>query len=226
MIYKCNLANLPYIFLKLEELHLDLLFTTDFFLHLFHLFKFVSLTVEGEHSSPWRGICSVTFDIEDDLRPAVSCDLVDDPTEQRKEPEQSQIGIKTQTSLEGEGDTFAQQEQSTPGADEADSTGEGDVEENEKELEAGISEDFQESPGVSEVDMVEEKEEHQTAHRSDSEFDDPSGSVKSGTPSSQPKQNEQEDEETTEDNTEKSCLAAQKRESRCLLYLKVLHVVL
>lgn len=195
------------------------------FLHLFHLFKFVSLTIEGEHSSPWRGICSVTFDIEDGLRPAVSRDLVDDPTEQQREPEQSQIGIKAQTSLEGAEDAFTQQE-STPGADEADLTVEGDVEENEKELEAGISEDFQESPGVSEVDVVEEKEEHQTAHRSDSELDDRSGSQKSDAPSSRPKQNEPEDEETTEDNTEKSCLAAQKRESRCLLYLKVLHVVL
>lgn len=131
-----------------------------------------------------RGVCPVTFDVEEDgscqwnatPRPAESCvrsvtpDAVEDPAEQRREPDRSQTDLKPQG-----------REKEDTAADKTDSTGEDDVKVREKE--ADMVESSQGIPGGSEVD---EKQQLLTARGSVPESDGPCERPRSVTPSSEP----------------------------------------
>lgn len=154
--------------------------------------------LKGESSSHLRGICPVTFDVEAGFAapgPAESCILsvspeaAEDPADQQREPGQSQIDLKTQTSFAGVEDVCTEQERSSPDVenaaeDETDLPGEEEVKEYEPE--ADVLESLQDVPSGSEVDVVEEKEEPQTAQRSDPEPDDPSERPRSAASPSEP----------------------------------------
>lgn len=122
--------------------------------------------MKGEHSV-LRGISSVTFD---------SPEAVEDPPDQQREPNQSQIDIKSETNFE-----CTEQERLSPNADETDLAEEGDRE-NEKKPEADILESPQETPDGSDVVAGEQK----TSQGSDSKPDDPLERPRSATSTSEP----------------------------------------
>ncbi|XP_051237126.1 centrosomal protein of 290 kDa isoform X2 [Dicentrarchus labrax] len=148
------------------------------------------LSLSSSHSSKgkrspsraWRGICSVTFDVEDGpregnaaLRPvnSYSRSVSQTPADQQREPNPSQIKRKTQTSFVGAGDVRNKRDQSSPdvaqnaAAGKTDVTREDDVSENETETEADVLESTQDIPVGSEVHVGEEKEESQTTKGSE-----------------------------------------------------------
>lgn len=132
--------------------------------------------LKGGGSSHLRGICSFTFDLDDGScegnaapRLARSCVLsvstegVEDAADQQREPNQSQIDIKTQTSFVGAVESErTEHERSNPDFENA-AAGETDLPDEDvkdedepepDEPEADVSQDI---PGGSDVDVVEEK---------------------------------------------------------------------
>lgn len=125
--------------------------------------------MKGKHSPILRRISSVTLDGERShpgnasARPAMSPEAVEDPPDQQREPNQSQIDTKSENNFE-----CTEQERLSPNADETDLVKEGDGE-NEQKAEADILEGSQEIQNGSDVVAGERK----TSQGSDSKPDDP-----------------------------------------------------
>lgn len=127
---------------------------------------FFFLPVKGVNSSQSGEISSVTFDTEgSNVGDKVSCNLsvspeiIDDSTEHEKEPNQSQLDAKPQSSY--------------PDADAADETRQGCDDEKKKEVEEDIFKGSQETPDDSRDVMIEEREEQEVSQKSSSELLDP-----------------------------------------------------
>lgn len=156
--------------------------------------------LKGGSSSHLRGISSVTFDLDDGscegsaapplarpCVPSVSAEGVEDSADQQREPNQSQIDRKTQTSFVGVVESErTEHERLNPDFENA-AAGETDlpeedVKEDEDEAEADVTHGSQDIPGGSEVDVVEEK-----GDANDLEPDgEPSERPRSATPPSEP----------------------------------------
>lgn len=140
--------------------------------------------MKGENSSHSGVICSVPFDIKDgssagddvSCKLSISPDVIDDSTDQQKEPNQNQTNTKPQNSSVGAEDEITETERQVPDADTADKTEEIYNEENEK----GAEDVFRGFPHDSEIVMVEEREEQEASLKSGSEVDDPSVRPRSG----------------------------------------------
>lgn len=145
-------------------------FTATLFLFFFFssfLSDFV-LPIKGVNSFQSGEICSVAFDTTEgsNVRDGMSCKLpvspevMDDSSEHQKEPNQSQLDGKPQSSPAGVEEELTQTERQVPDADAADETGE-DCNEEKKKGAEDIFTGSQKIPGDSQDVLVAEREEHE-----------------------------------------------------------------